>query len=941
MDFGTITMKRIRQMPRAKMSGAINRAPSCRASDSRLSLRERKLLRSNSRHCLSQSERRRSDAATDCKSVVQPRTCCGSLSRSSSAIAFIPLVFALLIAMLSSTAIAEDAKPMPAKPAQNDAPAKAPAAEKPDGGNAIKNVIEGFFGGRKPALQPARAVPVQRIEAIGFEADIVIDADGVRTPRKASADNEKLTPATSLTTNEDLERLLEQADKLVAANRADLAPTLWQKVLDEGGAVLATQRQGRIETLQHIYQSYRPLAEEAEGRIAAAGPAGLRAYRLQANGQTRLLLGPVAPEDIAFDAIEARERTLNEVVQRYFLSASGDNAAFELACRLLERESYIPAAALLLKLQSHPDCDVPEKDIAVRLIVALARSGAAPLAEELFGKTSGLFEPDVRALVRADLDRFKGQTSNSTRSEVLANDPLTAAGKTDVALKWSYQPLFVLKKPPKRQQPNRGIQIMVRNGQQVLMEVDERGQTKELLTDLATWPDMTRKEVANSWVSLNWTPASTVLLAGSRMLVKSQERLVCCDVESGKVVWMGRKTKFPLDPRVEQSQMYELIGWRVAANAPLRPKGIVDATLFGDRLAHAVTVDGDLAINIEGELDYGSKAAPVATDENQFGFHFDPTANASRVNHLSAYDLRTGKLRWNRRLSDKADVIEAGAVSQPIATKQGLLVATIVKKQLEIVLLDSATGSTKWRSTLFDAVSNDAEVWAPLSIENEGDSLFVSTGYGAIFALQLTTGRIEWASAYPRKRTEADLNMQAMMGRGVPQTNVTPNVAAPQANYVKCWNDLLITVGADSDQVMAFDRRTGTLRWEAPLAPLNRMPCREVIGIHRDLLIVSGPHTVRGYGLKGGRMQWESALQTITGRGVLTADSIYVPQTNRIARLQPTTGTEIGSFVPPTIDELPVGNLTTDGKQIFVTGPGVVLALTPAAPTALKQTEEK
>jgi len=392
---------------------------------------------------------------------------------------------------------------------------------------------------------------------------------------------------------------------------------------------------------------------------------------------------------------------------------------------------------------------------------------------------------------------------------------------------------------------------------------------------------------------------------------------------------MGRKSKFPLDQRSELSQIYEMIGWRIAANAPHRPRGIVEAQLFGDRIAHAFAASNDLIISVEGDLDVPSK---VQAADNQGNIVVlgggNPAANSlQRKNSLAAYGLRNGKLRWHRGLSENGDA-ESGAVGAPLVTKLGLVVAAIVNKKLEIILLDPVNGSTLWRSVLLDGIPSDFEVWAPLGLENDSGSVFVSTGYGAVFSLQLRTGQIEWASTYPRKRTEADLNMQLMMGHAGPLPQATLNVAAPQANFIRSWNGFVLAIGADSDHLIAFDRHTGMLSWEAPLAPNNQQPCRDVLGGLHDMLIMSGPEVVRAYSMASGRLRWERLLSPITGRGLVTENAIYIPHSGSITRLHPTTGQELNRIKTSTIDDLPMGNLTTDGKRLLVTGPGVVFALT-------------
>jgi outer membrane protein assembly factor BamB len=187
--------------------------------------------------------------------------------------------------------------------------------------------------------------------------------------------------------------------------------------------------------------------------------------------------------------------------------------------------------------------------------------------------------------------------------------------------------------------------------------------------------------------------------------------------------------------------------------------------------------------------------------------------------------------------------------------------------------------------------------------------------------------------AYPRRGgAAAPAGVQPGMAWIVDRSELPQGEFASRENRVIPLGDQLLVLAADFDHLFSLDRRTGGVRWEAPLTPRLRAHAgSQCLGITGSMLILGGHGAVRGYAVSGGRLAWETPLDGSCGRGVITDDAIYVPQQRQVLRLDPQTGRTLGSVDLNLPAEAPVGNLFTDGRRLVVVGAAHVSAWEPAA----------
>jgi outer membrane protein assembly factor BamB len=757
----------------------------------------------------------------------------------------------------------------------------------------------------------------------------------VRPPGWPYQPNQALAPVPVVNTNEELERLLERADQLIAAGRGDLAPVLWQRVLDEAGDVLASQSDGKTETRRHVYQSYRPLREEVLRRMIASGPAALREYRLHADGQAKSTLSRVSS---ASD--RDREAALTEIVQRWLLTSSGPQAAFELACRRIESGDHLAAVRLLAMLEAIPDHGLAAAALTTRHSVALQRLGLVAAARERLSR-----DATVPLAIRDLLDIEFAKTmprASSAAAVPLPADPLAGRPPT-LASRWEQLVPYVLRAAPPPPTGGRGVAVVMVNGRQVVMQMDASGRMVQPSQAANTGQILEPGQLSARWREANWQPVLQAEIAGDRLLLKSQERLLCLEPGSGRTLWMGRRNSYPHAPESSQIWQLQLMGARVASgHVSHSPQSLTEVTLFGDQIPQLFTVSDDLVLNIEGQPAYLVPEPPKTADNadnnappfraNVIHLNAFPEAASARRTWLTAYDLRTGKLRWHRAPADEANAAPQGFVSAPTPLGDLILAAVSDGQRLSLLAMNRSDGQTRWRTTLCDLPSSGISSWSAVGIGVDRGDVFVATGAGGVFFVEGLDGSVRQAVAYPRRVTTSTFAgvPPRMMARGVDPSEMPQGEYASRENRVFPVGDQVLVLAADFDHLFSLDRRTGGVRWEAPLTPrLRAFSGSQCLGMSGSLLILAGHGSIRGYAIRGGRLVWETPLDGSYGRGVLTDDAIYVPQKRQVLRLDPQTGRTLGSVDLNLPAEAPVGNLFTDGRRLIVIGAAHVSAWEP------------
>ena len=727
------------------------------------------------------------------------------------------------------------------------------------------------------------------------------------------------TQGTALSTSEDLERLLEKAVQ-VAADRPDLAPVLWQRILDEGASTFARASVRNAIPLRRTYEIFRPFSNESLQAIINAGPEALRQYRLFSDGPARGLFATQEP---------ARVQALSEIVRRYFLTSVGDDAAFELGCRQLERGDFTSADQQFEKLSLYPDSNIDPNEILIRRIVAQSHLGRTDTALGMLEKLTGSAS-DIQSQLAAEISARQSSSHAGAGDVPLPQTPRKVSNGGPLEPEWEFRPAWTLK-GVKSTANNQAIMSGTMNGRPMIFVRQSGGNYVQTTLDDKNIPDLGMAQLASNWKAAAWRPASQPMLVEGRLYLKSESRTVCCDAATGKVLWMGRPTRFPIDDWSRQMAIVAAHGVNVSypSNtyiAGIQPKTLTEIMLFSDRLHHGIAVAGGRVFAIEGALDTpATRNASQPEPERAMGFAGTAQRQQPRHNELACYDAASGRLKW---VVGRKTVFEEGTSlwSAPLVVGDLVIVATGTDSQLGVAALKAADGSLVWKSNLADVSRMPPTI--PVGLNVDDGSIYVASGAGTLFSIDRNGGNLRWAVTYPRIRSNTSTDRRAALmvdGSGGPKTQVVL-----EENFVRREGGAVIVAACDSDHVMAFDVTDGSLRWDSPLPPplLNGNP-GYVVGVGEGRIVLASSRWLWGINTRGGRIAWDLPLEASCGRGMLAAGAVLVPQGRTILNVNATTGKILKSVDVDTPDSEPVGNLLSDGTQVLVASAARLLAMKP------------
>jgi len=717
----------------------------------------------------------------------------------------------------------------------------------------------------------------------GDKARAEEDADG---NQQADQDEEErdFFRGAHLETDFESDRFLRRARGFLESDPPQYrnAVLVLQHVIETSANVLTTL-DGRV---------YRPVREMAERQIVAMGPAGLEAYRTEVDGQVKALLG---------SAGENRdEEALRTVEGRYFLSTWGDEAVFALGCLYLDRHQYARARRLFGRLlRTYPDLTVPREQVLLRLAVACRRSddpeGARTAWQELERLGTKRLSPEALAAVRREMQAPPPRAAApaarcsydvGTMPE-LAEDRIQTPSDLWVPV-WQ-QPLTLL--PPKV--PGRYFGVNT--------EASAPQQAEEAL----------RKQVQTRWEQSTWVPSGSVLVDGKDLFLKSNATLVCLDAETGKVRW-----ETPLPPEPEEKR----IGFSFSTHPTFMdmPRTPVEVLVFGDRIGKAVSAIGNRVYHIEDHLYDQWTARHQHVVIRIVNGKRVPTESEQqpRGSRLAAYDRKTGKAVWRLgRTPDEADPFYGVRfLAPPVACGGRVLVPLVKEGEVSLAAVRPADGRVLWRTFLCSRSTSRQTTWDEVGLCTVGTEVYVASGEGVVFALDGIDGTIHWAARYERTLLE---NAPGRIG-GTP-------TAGWRGNHVRLDGGRLVVLPADAKAVLVFDPRSGALLLRHETGELEHC-----LDVDDGRLWAAGPNVVRCLDLGDGRQVWEVAFDDEgrpRGRGFVTREAVYVPVETALLRLDRHTGRRLARLAVLTPDEAPLGNVASDGKHLFVLGPGRIYGL--------------
>jgi len=787
----------------------------------------------------------------------------------------------------------------------------------------------------------------------------------------------------NLATDSDIERLIRRAHDHVVGQRYDLATLALQKTLDDeyrqNDPLSAGASVSNLTTLPEWitsstimgkpikFQLYRSVTFEVERMLRELPPAGLRMYRLSADGRAKGLIA-VAEGD-------QREARLDEVVRRFFMSSEGDNAAFQLACLRLENRDYVSASRLLRKvLEEHPDPSIAREDLLVRLAFAEARLGDGKRAQDTLKELDKLERRALSdrslALVRREMAHVGDAASGDTLAgwPMPHGNPSRTGTMTGLKLSSEGSQLWPVWREPYRfhtglsesgggEPSNTGggqtIQA-VRNGRVVRIPVGNDKTVRSL------------QELADRWRESNWVPAGGALVDGDRLYVTAYEVppsdarslghdsaepgvcLICVNAQTGQMQW---RIPWSYDrvggSRLSAAQRQQINMIRARMGQSGVNVSDEEAAMFQDRVPHCISIVDDWVIMVDDGPMSGMNV-PVQL-RTQRGMSQQPEIG----NKLIAWDKVTGKFQWERigdpDPENDSQPMPVRFVAAPVPHGKQIVVPARYNGELWLYCLrphrDPATGQlqvpTVWKTRLCDEPQGGINPSATVGVATDGGDVYVASGAGVVFAVDGATGSVRWVVRYPRSGDRQVLaNRQMMMMRGV-YSSLASNVTGWSVDTAVLYRGWVIVFPSDNDNMLAFDRRDGSFVWAQPRSETDGVDgeCREFLGIADEMLIVGGPGVIRGHSLRvkedgkvtQGNLIWKAPAEAggqYLGCAAVTSEGIFVPVNDTIVRLSLHGGKRDLEFHVPGMGNLPLGNLVSDGQRLVALGPERLMVLT-------------
>lgn len=749
-----------------------------------------------------------------------------------------------------------------------------------------------------------QVVSAERVEpsALAAQASAQTPVTVDEQTRLRQSNEQRYSDGAIVVTRPELEDLLRRAEAFAKDNSYRNAVVLWSRVLEEGGSSLTSTDA----------ETYVPLVDRVEEAIGQLPAEGLAAYRIIADGEATALL--------AQSQQLGRDVALGSVVERHFMSSLGDQAAFELAGRMLDRFDFISSTRLLEKIVTrHPDPDVPAGELHLRRAVSWISLGdarqakaalelavtARPAVEpELLEAVSRYINTNVDSQTRLDASFGWGMPfGNSRRDGVMPGLPaeyfagdLMVADTAELDSVVSAEPVL---------------------------------RVTRMFNNQSTEPATPLTDALNRASTNRWLPAQRAVLGPDGILVKgSRTPYYFRADESGKIQkgWESLWHNMYMIDDATVAERVNLMMYGAQPGTSSAPTHVTEVFLFADSIHQSMAVVGEVAFVVEGQPFARGRDFPSANQANN-GFFGPQAIRRSRTNWLTAYHVRSGRLLWTRAARDVllpgGQDAEIGGFSVPeLAPDPSAPPAVEEPAAAQVAPGGIAVPADPNAPAFRDEGDGLGPDGLPL-IPERGNVTMVSNGVGYmgspviaggllvlpvsdagsmhLQALNPQTGETIWRTPLCDAPTNGAPNFAAVnvavdgqdiyvtCGMGllfsinasdgrvrfarrydrdplVRQTN--PNMGMgnqmPQSPKFRGWSEdvvlpfqgVVIVAASDSDRLVAFDRTNGSFVWTAPRNPFSD-EMEYLVGVRGRYLYTAGRQSILCYDMQGqGKLVW-------------------------------------------------------------------------------------
>ncbi|MGA2799007.1 MAG: PQQ-binding-like beta-propeller repeat protein, partial [Thermoguttaceae bacterium] len=459
---------------------------------------------------------------------------------------------------------------------------------------------------------------------------------------------------------------------------------------------------------------HRSLKAEAQHLIGQMPREGRELYELEFGAKAKRLLQEAAA---AGDA-----QGLAEVSRRFFHTRAGYEATFLLGLDHLDHGRPLAGALTLQRLVDSSEAgDQFEPALSLAMAVGWLQSGAPDKAREAL-LTFRRNHPQL-PMKAAD---GKGALLNNGDEALDWLTKLVGTGRVSESAEADRWLMF-------RGNPQRNA---VANGSAPLMNLCWQSPATD---DPLMEEVMRQTRRGNLERGLAVLPASHPLVVDDVVLIRTYKNLQALDFASGKRLWEVPLDDLPEnspaagdnDPNVQASLMAVLLSHRA----------LNDAT-FG-----TLSSDGRLVFAIE---DLGPEQG---MDSVRRGINFNNFTTNKDSNRLAAYEIRTGKLKWQSGGNAEdfgVRLADTFFLGPPLPLMGQLYVLAETKGEIRLLVLDAANGNLSWSQQLLAVMEQNSQQGPPIRrmsgiSPSYADGILVCpTSTGALVAVELATRSLLW-----------------------------------------------------------------------------------------------------------------------------------------------------------------------------------------------------
>ncbi|HVC94391.1 MAG TPA: PQQ-binding-like beta-propeller repeat protein [Pirellulales bacterium] len=281
---------------------------------------------------------------------------------------------------------------------------------------------------------------------------------------------------------------------------------------------------------------------------------------------------------------------------------------------------------------------------------------------------------------------------------------------------------------------------------------------------------------------------------------------------------------------------------------------------------------------------------------------------------IGRWEAATGKPGWNS--STVAELQQWNMMGNPLPIGDRVIVAASKTGQgaeMHLLSLAAADGKLQWSTHLGTSQADQNQWWPPRrsaqpSLIGFGSKVYVDTHAGALVAVDLRTGSLDWGFNYDSEMPDGN----NMRWYGMPSETLT--TGAPQVVENK-----LYFKGMQSSRLYCIDLAGPSLAWKREVNKTSML-----IGVDGERLYLGGAE-VEAIELKTRKLKWSAHVPMATGwiRPVLTDRRVYQFTSRGVYELDKANGDTVRLFRGADLDSLggtllvtPQGLLTVSNLSI-------------------------